>query len=72
MSAPDTSAAISEVPALGRLHDLGVVHGDVSPDTVVFSADGRPMLTDVGLSRISGDRFADLGLSVVEMRPLFD
>jgi len=49
--------------ALAELHLLGLVHGDVSPDTVVFSADGRPMLTDVGLSRISGDRFADLGLT---------
>jgi serine/threonine protein kinase len=49
--------------ALAELHLLGLVHGDVSPDSVVFSADGRPMLTDIGLSRISGDRFADLGLT---------
>jgi serine/threonine protein kinase len=49
--------------ALAELHLLGLVHGDVSPDTVVFSSDGRPMLTDAGLARITGDRFADLGLT---------
>jgi hypothetical protein len=49
--------------ALAELHLLGLVHGDVSPDTVVFSADGRPMLTDVGLARVSGDRMDDLGLT---------
>ncbi|HEX6577141.1 MAG TPA: serine/threonine-protein kinase [Jiangellaceae bacterium] len=49
--------------ALAELHLLGLVHGDVSPDTLVFSSDGRPMLSDAGLSRIAGDRFADLGLT---------
>lgn len=45
---------------LGRLHGLGVVHGDVSPGNVLLDLDGRPLLTDLGVARIAGDRAADL------------
>ncbi len=41
--------------ALGRLHDLGVVHGDVSPGNVLLDLDGRPLLADLGLGHIVGD-----------------
>ncbi len=41
--------------ALGRLHDLGVVHGDVSPGNVLLDLDGRPMLADLGLGHVVGD-----------------
>ena len=41
--------------ALGRLHDLGVVHGDVSPGNVLLDLDGRPVLGDLGLGHVLGD-----------------
>jgi hypothetical protein len=34
--------------ALAELHAHGIVHGHVDPDSVVFSADGRPMLANLG------------------------
>jgi hypothetical protein len=41
--------------ALGRLHGLGVVHGDVSPGNVLLDLDGRPVLGDLGLGHVIGD-----------------
>ncbi|HET7762112.1 MAG TPA: serine/threonine-protein kinase [Phycicoccus sp.] len=41
--------------ALGRLHALGVVHGDLSPGNVLLDLDGRPFLADLGLGRVVGD-----------------
>ena len=41
--------------ALGRLHDLGVVHGDVSPGNVLLELDGRPVLGDLGLGHVVGE-----------------
>ncbi len=41
--------------ALGRLHDLGVVHGDVSPGNLLLDLDGRPLLADLGLGHVVGD-----------------
>lgn len=41
--------------ALGRLHDLGVVHGDVSPGNVLLDLDGRPLLGDLGLGHVVGE-----------------
>ena len=41
--------------ALGRLHDLGVVHGDVSPGNVLLDLDGRPVLGDLGLGQVLGE-----------------
>lgn len=40
---------------LGDLHARGVVHGDVSAGNVLFEADGKPLLGDLGVSRIAGD-----------------
>jgi hypothetical protein len=34
--------------ALAELHAHGIVHGHVAPDSVLFSADGRPMLANLG------------------------
>jgi eukaryotic-like serine/threonine-protein kinase len=42
--------------ALADLHRVGVVHGDVSPGNVLFLSDGMPMLADVGVSRLVGER----------------
>ena len=44
--------------ALAHAHAQGVVHGDLSPGNVVFTAQGRPVLTDLGVGRIVGETAA--------------
>ncbi len=44
--------------ALAHVHAHGVVHGDLSPGNIVFTAEGRPMLTDLGVGRIVGETAA--------------
>ncbi|MQA32450.1 serine/threonine-protein kinase [Modestobacter roseus] len=41
--------------ALAQAHERGVVHGDLSPGNVLFTAEGRPVLTDLGTARLVGD-----------------
>jgi len=41
--------------ALAHAHDRGVVHGDLSPGNIVFTAEGRPVLTDLGVARVLGE-----------------
>ncbi|MCZ2402387.1 serine/threonine protein kinase [Paenarthrobacter sp. Z7-10] len=41
---------------LGYLHDQGVVHGDVAPGNVLFTAEGKPLLADFGVAAMVGDR----------------
>jgi serine/threonine protein kinase len=40
--------------ALGAAHDRGVLHRDVKPGNVLFTADGTPKLVDFGIA-LSGD-----------------
>lgn len=40
---------------LAEAHRRGVVHGDLSPSNVLFTADGRPMLADLGVARLVGE-----------------
>jgi hypothetical protein len=44
--------------ALAHAHDHGVVHGDLSPGNIVFTAAGRPVLTDLGVARVLGETAA--------------
>ncbi len=44
--------------ALAHAHRNGVVHGDLSPGNIVFTAEGRPVLTDLGLARVLGEAAA--------------
>ncbi len=46
--------------ALGDLHSHGVVHGDVSPDNILFDLRGRPALGDLGASHAIGQAPADV------------
>ncbi len=41
--------------ALAHAHGNGVVHGDLSPGNIVFTAEGRPVLTDLGVARVLGE-----------------
>ena len=45
---------------VARLHGIGVVHGDLSPDNVLLDLDGRPFVADLGLARIVGADPAEL------------
>ena len=44
--------------ALAHAHEHGVVHGDLSPGNIVFTAEGRPVLTDLGVARVLGETAA--------------
>jgi tetratricopeptide (TPR) repeat protein len=37
--------------AIGRAHALGIVHRDLKPENVLFTAEGRPLVADVGLAK---------------------
>lgn len=39
---------------LAELHAKGIVHGAVSPSNILFTANGRPMLADLGLAELLG------------------
>ncbi|KQX64485.1 hypothetical protein ASD06_09995 [Angustibacter sp. Root456] len=41
--------------ALAALHVTGVLHGDLAPSNVLFTLAGRPALTDLGTTRITGE-----------------
>jgi serine/threonine-protein kinase len=37
--------------ALGRAHERGIVHRDMKPENVIFTAKGRPLVADLGLAK---------------------
>lgn len=49
--------------ALAHAHERGIVHGDLSPGNIVFTAEGRPVLTDLGVARVLG-QVAEAGREV--------
>ena len=38
--------------ALADLHAAGVVHGDLAPVNILFSSDGRPLVSELGVTRL--------------------
>ena len=49
------TVAVPLAQALADVHARGLVHGDVTPANVLFAADGRPLLSDLGVSRLLGE-----------------
>lgn len=51
--------------ALAAAHERGLVHGHLTPDSILFSADGQPVLADLGLAKLAApddepsDAYAD-------------
>ena len=55
------TVAVPLAQALAAVHAQGLVHGDVTPANVLFAADGRPMLSDLGVARLLGSPAAEVG-----------
>jgi tetratricopeptide (TPR) repeat protein len=50
--------------AAGRAHERGIVHRDLKPENVLFTADDRPLLADLGLAKHFSDEAPGASRSV--------
>lgn len=56
LSAGETVTVLTPLAqVLSYLHGNGFIHSDVSPGNVLFSAHGKPLLADLGVTRMVGD-----------------
>jgi eukaryotic-like serine/threonine-protein kinase len=56
LSVGETVTVLTPVAqALAYLHSRGFTHSDVSPGNVLFTGQGKPLLSDVGVARMLGD-----------------
>jgi eukaryotic-like serine/threonine-protein kinase len=61
LTAPEVVTLVGPLAmALADAHDRGLVHGAVTAANIVFTEDGRPMLSDFGLASLIGDRPTDV------------
>jgi len=49
--------------ALADLHAVGIVHGDLAPEKILYSDDGRPQMSGLGAVGLLGRRTAPVGES---------
>ncbi|MBL7553788.1 protein kinase [Frankia sp. AgB1.9] len=47
------ATGIAMADALAHAHDHGVLHRDIKPDNILFTAAGQPKLTDFGLGKLA-------------------
>ena len=50
------TVAVPLAEALAAVHAQGLVHGDLTPSNVLFTGDGRPLLSDLGVCRLVGEQ----------------
>ncbi|PNI08007.1 serine/threonine protein kinase [Arthrobacter sp. AFG7.2] len=56
LSVGETVTVLTPVAqVLGYLHGHGFTHSDVAPGNVLFTGQGKPLLSDLGIARILGD-----------------
>ncbi|MGH3489677.1 MAG: serine/threonine protein kinase, partial [Actinopolymorphaceae bacterium] len=63
--------ATAAAGALTALHQRGLVHADITPENLLFSADARPLLADAGLLGLveGGSELGTLGFADPGQRP---
>src|SRR5437870_12671373 len=51
--APEEAVAlgVALARAVGRAHAAGILHRDLKPENVLFTADGSPLVADLGLAK---------------------
>ncbi len=54
--------AMAACEGLGYAHQHGLIHRDVKPHNILFTADGRAKLTDFGIAAAIGDRSTEVAL----------
>src|SRR4051794_35870031 len=55
--------------ALATAHACGLVHGDVTPSNILFTAEGMPLLADLGLARLAGETLGSVDGTAGDVDP---
>src|ERR1700722_19755611 len=58
LPAPEVVTVLAPIAAaLAAAHASDLVHGDITPANILFTADGRPLLADFGVAQALGGSF---------------
>jgi len=55
--------------ALAGIHARGLVHGDVTPSNILLTAEGLPLLADLGVARMAGEWPEEVGATAGHAAP---